>query len=249
GLDRLLPVLEARLTEAGRGARRLRFSITRSDHTSQVLEIGLASPTRDPARMRPLIALKIGQFDAGYGIDRLRLQAHVTEPLYEIQHKGHADAVAAAERLKTHSEDTAMHALIDRIGARLGMDALTRLHPAESHIPEKSGIVMAAAFSTPATAWPDRAVRRPPRLFNPEPLTLEPGEARPRKFRWRRRAFTAATLSGPERIAPEWWLDDPAWRSGVRDYWRVETTDGTRLWVFQTRSEQGGGWFVHGDFC
>ncbi|MFV0334880.1 MAG: DNA polymerase Y family protein, partial [Tropicimonas sp.] len=48
------------------------------------------------------------------------------------------------------------------------------------------------------------------------------------------------------RIAPEWWLDDENWRSGPRDYWRVETTQGRRLWLFST--PQNPGWFVQGEF-
>jgi protein ImuB len=54
---------------------------------------------------------------------------------------------------------------------------------------------------------------------------------------------------GPERIAPEWWLDDPNWRSGVRDYWRVETETGERLWLFYAHGGAvSGGWFCQGDF-
>ena len=54
----------------------------------------------------------------------------------------------------------------------------------------------------------------------------------------------------PERLAPEWWLDDPAWRSGARDYWRVETEDGTRLWLYEAKGgELSPGWFAQGLFA
>jgi protein ImuB len=56
--------------------------------------------------------------------------------------------------------------------------------------------------------------------------------------------------TGPERIAPEWWLDDPDWRSGVRDYWRVTTEDGASLWLYYAHgATASGGWFAHGDFA
>ncbi|MCC5987574.1 MAG: hypothetical protein JJT95_07820, partial [Pararhodobacter sp.] len=71
--------------------------------------------------------------------------------------------------------------------------------------------------------------------------------APPRRFRWRRRWLTLARATGPERLAPEWWLDDPAWRSGLRDYWRVETAEGPRLWLFFT--PQAPGWAVQGQFA
>jgi protein ImuB len=55
---------------------------------------------------------------------------------------------------------------------------------------------------------------------------------------------------GPERLSPEWWLDDPNWRSGVRDYWRLETENGTRLWLFYAHGgESSGGWFCQGVFA
>ncbi|MEZ5746322.1 MAG: hypothetical protein R3E00_07105 [Paracoccaceae bacterium] len=59
--------------------------------------------------------------------------------------------------------------------------------------------------------------------------------------------FTAARCTGPERIAPEWWLDDENWRHGVRDYWKVETRQGRRLWMFYT--PQHPGWYVQGEFA
>jgi protein ImuB len=72
----------------------------------------------------------------------------------------------------------------------------------------------------------------------------------PATFRWRGRDFETHSASGPERIAPEWWLDDPNWRSGVRDYWRITTTGGHRLWLFYAHGRAiSGGWFCQGDFC
>lgn len=79
------------------------------------------------------------------------------------------------------------------------------------------------AYSEPISGWASLNPR-PLCLFSPEPI--------------------AAT--GPERIAPEWWLEDDSWRSGLRDYWRVATTQGRRLWLFYT--PQNPGWFVQGEF-
>jgi len=67
--------------------------------------------------------------------------------------------------------------------------------------------------------------------------------------RWRRRDLRVLTATGPERIAPEWWLDDPEWRSGPRDYWRVVTNTGDRLWLFFAHgADLSPGWFCHGRF-
>jgi protein ImuB len=46
---------------------------------------------------------------------------------------------------------------------------------------------------------------------------------------------------GPERIETGWW------RKGLicRDYFRVETTEGRRFWLFR---HAGGQWYLHGFF-
>lgn len=251
GIDRLLSPLCERLSKAGRGARQLRLWCFRTDHTVQIIEVGLARPNHDPNRMRPLLLLQLPNIEPGFGIDTLRLEAFVTEPLSIIQHKGHADALKTAR--KRRDEDNDITNLMGRLGARIGLENITHLHPANSHIPEKTAIRMAVAYSEPAENWPDIHLRRPLTLFQPEVITVEkPGETPstvPAVFRWRRRAFHTASATGPERLSPEWWLDDPNWRSGTRDYWRIETKTGERLWIFETKTrEYSGGWFCHGDF-
>ena len=74
-------------------------------------------------------------------------------------------------------------------------------------------------------------------------------------FRTRRLFYLAEkiihvkTKLGPERIAPEWLIDDNNWRSGVRDYWRVRCNNGQFLWLFYAHGGQlPGGWFCHGQF-
>jgi protein ImuB len=251
GIDRILPPLCDRLSKAGRGARQVRLWCFRSDHSVQIVEIGLARPNHDPTRIRPLLALRLSDLDAGFGIDMLRLEAFVTEPLSAQQHKGHADAVAVARELR--DGNNAMADLMGRLGARIGLESLICLHPADSHIPEKTSTQMAAAYCEPAGAWPPTRLHRPATLFPPEivtPSTPSDGTTRPPQvFRWRRRELHIETAAGPERISPEWWLDDPNWRSGTRDYWRVETKTGERLWLFEIKTrDASGGWFCHGDF-
>ncbi|SIO51667.1 protein ImuB [Rhodovulum sp. ES.010] len=247
GLDRLLEALAARLTEAARGARRVRFQAFRCDHGVEEIELGLAQATAAPDRIRPLIALKLASLDAGPGLDRLRLEAHVTEPVHARQHAGHAEAVRAAQH--RHGTEAALADLIGRIGVRIGLEAITRMAPAESHIPEKGWQVLAAAWSEPVDRWPARDRPRPLLLFPPEPVMAPDRPGPPARFRWRRRDFRAVGATGPERIAPEWWLDDPDWRSGPRDYWRVETETGLRLWLYYAHGgEMSSGWFCQGQF-
>ncbi|HEU0220895.1 MAG TPA: DNA polymerase Y family protein [Paracoccaceae bacterium] len=248
GAARLMAPLCAALERAGMAARRVRLELRRVDHGTAAVEVGLARPSREPARILSLLAMKLGEVEAGFGIDMLRLSAPVAEPLAETQHRGAlaAEAEARARAEPGGGEDFA--ALLSRLGVRLGLERLIRFRPAESHIPEKTAIAEAAAFAAPAPAWPAPPGPRPLTLMPPEPVEAQGGRP-PTSFRWRRRTFEVAFAEGPERIAPEWWLDDPAWRSGPRDYWRIETADGTRLWLFEAHGgERPGGWFVQGQF-
>ncbi|MEM1419135.1 MAG: DNA polymerase Y family protein [Pseudomonadota bacterium] len=248
GLDRLLARLCARLEQDGRGARRLRLSLRRVDRSNQSVEVALARPGRDPGRIAPLFEKAIDTLEAGFGIDALRLHAVQVEALSARQtHAGpdHADP--------RHKRD-ALDDLLTRLGARIGFERITRLTPAESHLPEKAFTVASAAYSEPAANWRAWAAARPSRplnVFAPEPVIEASPETAspPQTFRWRAQTWRVAAAIGPERIAPEWWLDDPEWRSGLRDYWRVETSDGRRLWLFRTPQAEPPGWFVAGEFA
>ncbi|MEM8978395.1 MAG: DNA polymerase Y family protein [Pseudomonadota bacterium] len=245
GLDRLLPQLELRLNEKGRGARRVRLQAYRSDSTMQWIDAGLARPSASPHRIRPLLAMKIQEIDAGFGIDMLRLEATLTEPQHRKQHKGHMDAgTAASDRAQ---DNTSLDDLIGRLGARVGLESITREHPAQSHLPEKASKTLAAAWSEPCFDWPKPTRPRPLLLWPPEPVHAEQTPLLPGQFRWRNRDLTLLEAKGPERIAPEWWLDDPEWRSGTRDYWRVSVTSGETLWLFYAHgAAMSAGWFCHG---
>ncbi|WP_164660691.1 DUF6504 family protein [Tropicibacter sp. Alg240-R139] len=248
GIDRILPSLCTKLEAKGMGARHVRLEAHRTDQAAEVITIGLARPSHDPNRIRPLLELKIDQIDAGYGIDMLRLMAVQVEPVHARTMAGHADASRAVrDRL---AGNTAVDDLIGKLGARVGLDAITRLHPASSHIPEKTAQILAAAWSEPARDWPTSPTPRPLLMWQPEPVMAPGLPTVPDRFRWRGRDWTLAEARGPERIAPEWWLDDPNWRSGVRDYWVVVTEQGHRLWLyFGHGGAMSSGWFCQGSFA
>ncbi|MCV2867495.1 DNA polymerase Y family protein [Defluviimonas sp. WL0002] len=237
GAGRLVERLCARLKENAAGARVLCLTLRRVDQASQQVELRLASAMRDPARILPLFERGVGAADAGFGIDQMRLEATVIEPLAPEQ-------LGAVPSRKGAGGDR-LEDLITRIGTRIGLENVRRFLPADSHIPERGFLVAPAAWSRPEGAW--TLLRpRPPILFRPEPIAGT-GPRPPGQFRWRRMSFETAMATGPERIAPEWWLDDEGWRTGVRDYWHVQTRQGRRLWLFHT--PQAPGWFVQGEFA
>ena len=232
--DRLLTRLCDKLRAQEAGALVLCLTLRRVDSNAQQVELRLARPMRDPARILPLFQRGIAQVDAGFGIDQVWLEAVQVAPL------------PAEQISRARSRDPGrLDDLITRIGTRIGLENVQRFLPADSHIPERSFIIAAAAYSEPDSTWISPNPR-PVRIFPPEPIAAT-GNRPPERFRWRRMALTTGRATGPERIAPEWWLDDPNWRSGLRDYWRVETLQGRRLWLFHTPQEPA--WFVQGEFA
>lgn len=233
--ERLLVPLCAKLIAHEAGARCLLLTLRRVDQISKQVELRLAAPMRDPARILPLFQRAVAEVEAGFGIDQVRLEAVLVEPL-PVQQIGTTSARSNPDRLAD---------LITRIGTRIGLENIQRFLPADSHMPERSFLIAPAAFSEPQDGF--HAPRpRPIRMFAPEPIAAM-GPNPPPHFRWRRLGLHTARATGPERIAPEWWLPDDAWRAGLRDYWKIDTREGRRLWLFYT--PQNPGWFVQGEFA
>lgn len=234
GVDRLLPPLCDKLLREEVGARALHLLCRRVDGVDQMVELRLARAMRDAARIKPLFERGISELDAGFGIDQIRLIAHQVEPL-PVQQITHHNAARA----------DGLDDLITRMGNRIGLEHIHRHLPADSYIPERSFITAPAAWSEASGSWVT-LTPRPLRIFQPEMISTT-GRTPPRQFRWRRMSLTTGRATGPERIAPEWWMEDPNWRSGVRDYWCIETRQGRRLWMYHT--PQNPAWFVQGEFA
>ena len=98
------------------------------------------------------------------------------------------------------------------------------------------------------------APTRPIRLFaRPEPIdaTAELPDGPPAQFTWRRVHHIVIRAEGPERIATQWWRDEDG-RALMRDYFRVESRDGVRVWLFHewpADPAPSPRWFVHGVFA
>ena len=95
---------------------------------------------------------------------------------------------------------------------------------------------------------------RPIKLFaRPEPIeaVAEVPDGPPVRFRWRHVMHEVAAAEGPERLAMEWWRDD-AGRTLTRDYFRIESREGARFWLYReglyAREVAQPRWFLHGLF-
>ena len=232
----------ARLEGEGKGVRQAVLSFERVDGSRQTLTIATARPSRCPRLLLRLFRDRLDGIDAGFGIERVEIEAKRCEPL-------------AAEQAEILGEQQAMIAakgsdLTDRLVNRFGHECVLRFAPAESHLPDRAYQIFSAAGAPLVSSWIAPPMARPLRLLShPEPVAELGDAALPMTIDWRGRRLRVTPLAGPERTEPEWWHDDPAWRMGARDYWWMRTTDGQHLWLFRI---EGGAcrmrsmWFLHG---
>ncbi|MCU0830366.1 MAG: DNA polymerase Y family protein [Rhizobiaceae bacterium] len=246
---------EAALFLAEGGVRRIRVETGR--------------PLRDAAALMRLFERRIEQMgevlDPGFGFDAARMSVLVLEPFETRQ-----DALFSVQA----AEEADVAALIDRLTARFGRERVLRFAARDTHDPDREAFARPAisgacsgagsgsgsgssASSAPPSFWrmpcPHEPPVRPVHLFNPPQrveVIAELPDAPPARFRWRRVWRAVALAEGPERIAPEWWLEEPA--TETRDYYRVEDMQGCRYWIFRRgfyNADAMPGWFLHGLFA
>jgi len=264
-IQRLGARLELTLEQHGEGARLIEVILFRVDGKLLRVSAATSRAIRDAALVRRLFAERlaaIGEshdagFDPGFGFDLIRLSVVVAEPLTPRQtdFNGSADGEDISE-------------LIDRLGARVGFRCVLRVKPHDTHIPEFAALEVPANRVAPRqdgdATWRAAAGRdgsqdslaplRPIKLFaRPEPIeaVAEVPDGPPVRFRWRHVLHEVAAAEGPERLAMEWWRDEKG-AALTRDYFRLESREGARYWVFREglygRETAKPNWFLHGLF-
>ncbi|MEM8920064.1 MAG: DNA polymerase Y family protein [Pseudomonadota bacterium] len=235
GLETLLIDVCAQLTAHGKGAREFVFTAYKADGGLSQVKISASRPVRAPDHAMRLFRDKLETIDPGFGLDLLSLEARRTSAM-EIAAPRFSHLQAETRQT---GDMTALSALVDRIMARLGEDAVTVHTPQASHIPERAVEVFAFEGDTPDWSQDEAAITapRPLRLLDrPEPVSVlaETPDGPPRRFVWRKVTRNVARAEGPERISPEWWrLDSHHTRPRARDYYRVEDVQGRRFWLYR----------------
>ena len=255
-LSALAATLGDRLEARDEGARQFELTLFRVDGAVSRLNVRTSRPVRAPHLVCGLFAEKFASLaedvDAGFGFDMVRLSVPVTG----------ADAPAQIDLTGDNQGKADLDQLIDRIGARIGLDRIQRMVPHNSHIPERtealkpvgedSALPDWTGMAEAATAFDLSPIDRPLRLFaRPEPVEAVAAvpDGPPVRFRWRRALYRVARVEGPERIAPEWWRPG---ETLTRDYFRVEDAAGHRFWLFREglygHETTTPRWYLHGVF-
>ncbi|MCK5746770.1 MAG: DNA polymerase Y family protein, partial [Oricola sp.] len=244
--------LNEQLVRDAAGARRFELALFRVDNEVTRLGIGASAPARDPAHVMRLLSNRLDDIrddhDAGFGYEQVRLSAFDVRPLGVRQRAAfdlHSDREAQEEALAE---------LKDRLSNRLGAKQVRRVGFRNTHLPERAAfftpVVNPARPSDVSPGQQPRPIKLLPRPEEIEALAEVP-DGPPIRFKWRRVAYAVARANGPERIADEWQGKETA--GPTRDYYRVETSEGRRYWLFreglygaETTSPR---WFLHGFFA
>ncbi|WP_370576957.1 hypothetical protein [Paracoccus sp. PAR01] len=127
GVEHLLAWLCDKLAANHMGVRWLCFELHRVDKETVTIEIGLARAMREPKAMAALFRKQVDEVDSGFGIDALRIEAIVTEPLAPQQ---------IGDMRITQADE--LSDLISRLGNRLGFEHVLCFLPVESQLPERT---------------------------------------------------------------------------------------------------------------
>jgi protein ImuB len=232
------------------------------------LDLKLGGASRDAARVMRLLQEKLNALadplDTGFGFDVIRLEAMLTE---------RTEAAITSFDSNENAQREVQY-LADRLSVRHGEARVLRFVPQDTHIPEAQSAAVPAQdrdFEDASQGkWPPRRGKsdpplRPLRLFEkPEEIhhtMAAVPDGPPQRFRWRRALFEVARAEGPERIAMEWWRSVGESRSDnnktnqkpIRDYFRVETSEGQRFWLYRDGLYDQSGlaprWYLHGIFA
>ncbi|WP_423065728.1 Y-family DNA polymerase [Devosia sp. CN2-171] len=196
--------LALRLETEQLGAQTFHLLLYRVDHKVMTLSVNAARATRDANHIAQLFVHRSerleGEYDAGFGIDMIRLAASSLSDVSSTQ--------IGAFETEDGAED--LNRLFDRMTSRLGPLSVLRSKYQNTHIPERAVVlepIVARTADDPAAA-PNTELRRPIRLLPaPEPIEViaEVPHGPPMRMVWRRVSYRVLKASGPERIEAEWW--------------------------------------------
>ena len=141
------------------------------------------------------------------------------------------------------ADPAALSAAFDRIRGSEGPDAVAVPEARDAHLPADAGSwthgrteARAHGNAKPSALGLQSALRL---LGAPVPVHVRLGREGLAAFRYDDHWHDVTGWSGPERLAPRWWLGDGA----ARDYYATRTADGA-LWLLYR--DGGGQWFLEG---
>jgi protein ImuB len=253
----LVAKLMALLSSRQMGLRRLDVTLALANGSSPVrITLTLCRPCRDERHVWSMLQPHLERADLGDGVESISLVAARASPIHHSQYRLNAspglDSPGDGDR---PDSEAAIGMLSDTLMSRLGADAVMKMFPVESHVPERSFRLesMATARRRHDAARVD-PTPRPTRLFmRPEPIHvihLSP-DGPIFQLQWRHTTWSVTSCIGPERIGGRWWLSTPTETCIDRDYYRVCITARGHepRWIWMYRLSVHGTWHAHGEWA
>lgn len=220
---RLVLELCGMLRSRGGGVQSLVLRLFHRAQAVTPIPLGLVAPSRDAQHLLGLLRERLERVQLIAPVREVGLAADAILPLDAT----HLDLFGGPG-----APGMAPAALIERLRARLGDEAVQGLCLAPEHRPERAWRYCAPGASGPAAAFGPR-----PLWLLAEPVPLEAVSGGPDL------AGRLALEREHERIESGWWDGGDV----RRDYFVARDKGGARLWLFR----EGGGrgrWFLHGIF-
>jgi len=217
---RLLLELGGLLHAKGAGVQELLLQLEHRQRNASRITLGLLQPSHDAAHLLALLRERLDRFELPVPVDAVSVHA----ARFPALDQEHPELFADHAR---RGDDWA--ALIERLRARLGNEAVRGLRLYADHRPEHGWQETAPAASNRRGAEPEA----PAAPGRPLWLRAEPQAQTPHDLR---------LLRGPERIESGWWDGEDA----VRDYFVATTRQGQRLWIYRDGAD--GRWWLQGIF-
>lgn len=221
--------------------------------------VELVSPSSSQKHLAHLLDLRWERITLPGEVLRMRLEIAQTAPVRYRQRE-----LFEEESNKDRERRQEFAALINRLSSRLGTEAVLKPVLMPDHQPEHAVRLLPVVRGHPqnkSKPKPQRGKRppsspppacikfplaRPVRLL-PEPVAIQVmsvvPDGPPIRFSWKGKQHVVAHWWGPERIETGWWRS----RDVRRDYYRVETGEGGRFWLFRDLTAEGE-WFLQGIF-
>ncbi len=244
-LRRLLVRVTRRLQSRNEGILQFDVDLNVPESGPARFSVGLVRPTLNEKRLLELARLQLERVRLRGKVGGVRVCVIRSAPL-DVEQSTLFDAAGCQN---AHRD---LDSLLNRLSNRLGDEAVLSPRLCPDFQPER-GVeyrpVMKRGDWDRRTDAEKRAItpprQRPLRLFpRPQPAAVWSvvPDGPPVRLRWRDGDQKIVRYEGPERIETSWWRPAPC----RRDYFRAETENGRRLWLFHSHDE--GSWFVHGEF-
>lgn len=241
-LRRQLEELGTQLTRRRQETQQVQVFWKTEERDTEEFEIRLLRPTASPRLLWELLWLRVESLSLTAGLAELEMEAVPCLP----------------ERLRQSTlfeddgrRESEFRHLVERLNGRLGHGRSLRFRRVEEFSPEREFLLepWGEGLESPVTAEsnsPERLEPDRPLLVMARPVVIravvDEATGRPLRFRWQQRDQVIVLCTGPERIVTGWWRGTFA----ARDYFRVETTSGSRFWLFFERP--AARWFLQGVF-